>query len=277
MSDLLNNTLDSDTDTAVLLAAIAHLAQPKLGDKDFTLVPKGFEVEDLERFWGSPRRTRQEVEAATLKSFKDYVNRFLVEGCTALFADPEKARVLAILDYHEPNGAQWGDHVVTFNLPKTPEWRAWEKHNKQSMTQSEFAEFVEEHIDDFHEPGGAEMLTIANNFRAKKNVDFSSNIHRQNGDVQLTYTEKTEAATKDQITVPETFTIAIPPFRDADSFKSTTAYMLKAYLRFRINSGRLTMWYKLHRPDLVREDAFGDVVEDLEKNVDAPLYLGVPR
>lgn len=262
--------LDSNhpTDTAAALAAGTALAEPKSANRDFVALPIGYSLHDLEPYHDQPRRLRQKVEAHTLEAFLAYWSRYADES-TVIFVDERNARIKAIFDYHKYGEAAWCDHVLSYGMPLTPEWSTWHAKNNRPMSQTEFAEFVEDNLPDFAEPDGATMLELAKNLQATKRVEFASGINLHNGDVQLTY--ETETHVKGTIEVPALFTIGIAPFQGGD------AYKVQARFRYRIEEKQLRMWYVLLRPDKVREDALRDVVSVLraETPVDR-IFLGIP-
>lgn len=260
------------TETSAQIAAALAQNTEHNAASDFTVVPEGYKLEDLEQYHPVPRRTQQTFRAETLESFIAYFNRY-AEGDSVIFAHIDSLTVRAVLDYHAPGQPQWGDHVCLFNLPKTPAWKAWTRRDEDRFTQLDFAEFVQDNLADFIDPEGASMLEVARNLEAQRDVTFSSTVDQHSGDVQFTYDRETKTGGKGTLTVPERFKIGIPPFRGADP------YEIEADLRFRVSDeGNLTFWYSLRRADEVMEAAFRDVVDTLREGAETEhLYRGKPK
>ena len=69
--------------------------------------------------------------------------------------------------------------------------------------------------------------------------------------MQLTYNEEIDgrAGEAGQLRIPEEFFIALKPFLGGDTF------CVPARFRYRIQEGRLVMWYELVRADIKRIEA----------------------
>lgn len=247
--------------------AIASTVSEKVEDEDIVVVPEGFEVHDLEYYHPGPRRIRADVSVETLESFLSYYERFS-NNQSVIFVNRQKGEITCIIDYHAPLSPEWCEHQIVYRMPSTPEWTAWKAKSGVPMTQSEFAQFIEDNAPDIVEPSAAEMLEVARNLQAKRKVEFKSSINEANGDVVLQY--ETETHAKGQIEVPAMFAIGMSVFQGG------YPYRIEARLRYRISDdGQLTMWYVLIRPDKVREAALDDVVKVLRETTDpARLFFG---
>jgi hypothetical protein len=69
--------------------------------------------------------------------------------------------------------------------------------------------------------------------------------------------------------VPEAFLIRIPVF-----FNDDEPVEVRARLRYRIQEGKLTMWYDLWRPDKAKEEAFNRKLVEIGESVDQSIILG---
>ena len=67
--------------------------------------------------------------------------------------------------------------------------------------------------------------------------------------------------------------LRLPVYRGAE--KATT-FELKAFLRYRINDGKLSFELKLHRPEVAVDLAFDELVAGFRSalEADVPVYLG---
>lgn len=240
------------------------------------LLPEGVDLKDLEHHLPAPVRIRQAVKVLDAKTFIDYVNRF-ANAASAVFCNgPEGRTFTAVLDYHQPDQPSWSSHKATYQCPTTVEWSNWRQGDRKKLSQAEFAEFIEENIKDIVQPEGnhaaptaADMLEISRTLEAKKNISFRQGVRLDNGQVQLTYNEQIDgrAGETGQLNIPEQFFIGIRPFLGGEGFCITARF------RYRIQEGRLVMWFELVRPDKVLEEAYNAVRKQIADAIgEVPLY-----
>lgn len=265
------------------LATAAMLSQPLDTTPRTYVVPDGYSVEviDPEQYQPTPARKRGTVGFTDSLSFRSYVNTHMGTG-TTLWADAKAGTLSAVLDDHQPEDTEagstgvagWGQHRATLNLEVTDDWALWTGYNGKAMSQAQFAEFVEDAAPCIRQPSAADMLEIAQSFKANTKVRFESGRRIASGETQLTYVEDTTATAgkRGQLEVPELITLAVQPWTSCDA-----AYEMTARLRYRINNGDLVLFYKLVRPDDVLRMAFADVLRDVESELDIVAYHGTPR
>lgn len=211
-----------------------------------------------------PHQLKQTVTTLSSESFIEYFNRFASEHST-VFVDTEDGVFVGVLDYHQgQNRADWKRHKVVYSCPQTQEWKDWIIENNASMTQTEFALFIEDHMNQVTQPNGSELLKIATTLKAKSEVDFKSNIRLDNGEVQFTYNEVINGAAGEQgqFSIPEEFTLAIKPLQNG------APYELKARFRYRKTPNGLKMWYTLQQPHICMDDAINDVLESIKEKIE---------
>lgn len=246
-------------DTEAIVQAGQLIGEPKLipSEPSYAVVPEGAALESLERFGAAPARMRGKIVAHDVETFTTYFNDF-AGAESRIFADLKAVTIVGVLDYHDPKRDQpagWREHAITYVAPKSPEWLVWTGHSGKKMSQVDFATFIEDNLPDIVEPAGAEVLEIARTLEARKKVEFASSVRLADGSFQLTYNETvSEVKSKGSITVPDHFTLGIPVFLNDEP------YRVNARLRFRIEEGRLSFWYDLHRPEKIVEDAFTRVI-----------------
>jgi uncharacterized protein YfdQ (DUF2303 family) len=137
------------------------------------------------------------------------------------------------------------------------------------MNQQQFAQFIEDNLPDIHKPEGAEMLEISRTLEAKKNVNFLSHTRLRDGTVDFTFEEKIEAtANKGKIVIPEIFEIFIPVYTGSNEI------FVEARLRYRLESGKLSIWYELIRPHKILDDAFQKVRKEIEDGLRVKALMG---
>ncbi len=218
-----------------------------------------------------PLRVKEVIVAHSVGSFLDYFNQHK-NAHSVIFIDQLKDKAVGIIDYHHQDGtAKWTEHRVTYEFPQSDEWSAWIGNSGKRMDQEEFAYFIEQNETEIVEPDSSEMKQIATTLKASINVDFRSSTRLENGQVQMTYHETINgtAGVAGQLEIPEKIKLRLRPF------KNGTPYEVDARFRYRINNGKLNMWYDLIKPALSFDDAINDIVASIEGEAgDTPVYLG---
>ena len=246
-------------------AAKVHAIGPE--DSPIVVLPDGYKVHDLEGLLPLPRRVRAKVDMKTAEALIEYLNRFKDAGCAfpVLFADQDKRAIRAVLDYHTNDGqAGWGDWTATYACPFSREWSAWTARNDKAMSQVEFAEFLEERVEDVVEPAGAALLEIALKFHAIRTAVFGSAVRLATGEFQFQYNEENQKGT---VEVPEKIALGIPVFHNGK------AYRVEARLKYRLGDGKLQFSYKLIRPEDIVEHAFCEVRQQVAEALpELPIF-----
>jgi uncharacterized protein YfdQ (DUF2303 family) len=242
------------------------------------LLPGKSEPTDLERYLPAPLRKRAYVTLIETASLIQYVNTHKTAG-THLFGEVSETggKILAVLDYHSADKAQWANHRAALELRPTPEWARWIKHSNSEKTQREFAEYLEENASDIvvpptdpKAPNSTQMLDVALTLQARTDVQFSSATRLSNGQTQLTYNEQIQAGAgaDGRMTIPEVFYLSVAPF------VGTPRYLVKARLKYRLGGGKLAFRYEIERPHKIVEDAFRDIRQTVETETGFKLHLG---
>lgn len=278
MTDYDNNA-QAIIDTAIAAADPVGLND---GGRFFSVViPDGgrLEVIDLEEKLDlhreAPRRktgTYQVHDAETLVAYLAKHGDLDSE----VWADVVGSKITAVLNAHRSaddgeHAPRWEDHRVAYQVKHTEAWQAWIGHDGKLMSQTDFAEHIEDRAIDIVVPSGAEMLELAQTIQATIGVSFESSKRLSSGERQLEYRETVDAKAgkKGQLDIPETFALAVRPFEGADTFK------VVARLRYRIDGGNLRIGYRLERPNDVLREAFLSVVATVEERVEQTVFRGV--
>lgn len=245
----------------------------------YAIVPNESQVVSLEKFLHNdyaerPHRKKGTVAVLDASSFIEYYSLFSDEH-SRIFADETKSQVLAVLDYHGigENAPRWGQHRVRLDLRHSEEWKTWTGRDGQShkMSQLDFAEFIEDNAPDIREPNAATMLEMARTLQAKTDIDFSSAIRTSNGQVQLKYNEIVKGTYgSGNVEIPEEFLIAIPVY------VGTERAPVRARLRYRITSGKLSIWYDLLRPEEIERKAFVATLSAIKDGLKVVVINGNP-
>lgn len=242
------------------------------GMEPFIVVPDGFDLKPLTHLQQFPTHIRGTISVYHQNSFIEYWKRFATPA-SVIFADIHAPALLGILDYHEPapkdatGGEQKqaprnGFHRIAFSFRKTPEWKTWEASSGKFMPQVEFAEFIENNLDDIVEPAAADMFEMVKAFDAKKSVNFSSAIRLDNGQVQFKYEETISGVPRAGVlAVPDAFRLSIRPYEGSDN------YAVNVRFRYRISPQGLQLKYEMARPHKYIEDAVNAIVTAVQDHL----------
>lgn len=260
-----NNQLE--TALQVVASRAPHHDLPDGGK--LVIVPEGYRAERVEP--AMPARIKQSVTMHDRDSFIAYVNRFK-STATQIFAEPGflaggQAKIQAVLDYHEPERADHGQHVASYLPRYSEQWGRWQKACAGLFKQAQFAEFVEEVRADIVDPDAARLLDIVRTFKASKRVEFDSVVYQPNGDVKLGYEERTEQKGSSG-SLPETMTLGIPIY-----FRGT-GYKVPVFVRYRVESGAVHFGLKIDRADVIEDAAFGELTSAVKEATCIDVYLG---
>lgn len=263
----------------ILLDTGAAQVEPKsFGTaQPFVTVPEGFIVRDLEDMLPAPVRKRGNVTTTDTDSFIFYTKKHgSLDDCT-VYADIDteasKCSLVAVINDHGADKAQWQDHRCHFSPRLAVEWDRWTGKNKVAMTQTDFATWLEDNLGDVVSvpgmPTGAEILTMALGFEANSDKRLRSKINLQNGSVQFEFVEDETKETRTSMKVFERFTLGLPVFDGSNS-----AYPLDARLKYREKSGSLTFWYELIRPDRAFKQAVDEELIKIKDATGFPIIKG---
>lgn len=225
------------------------------------VVPANARVElpDLSAWRERPTRTIGVYRPATVEAFVEYFGSQSDPDTSTVWVHPTSGAVVGVIDDTSPEAPGWGQHRVELRLAPTPEWLYWEGQDGIMLGQTEYAEHIEGGLEEIQEPDAATMLEIAQTFHATNSAQFRSSTRLATGEQRFQYDEevKASAGTAGDLAVPTVILLAVAPFFGEDRYKVT------ARLRFRLNSGKLSLGYKLDRPESVKRDALEGIAERL--------------
>ena len=235
--------------------------------------PTGIERVDLtgDEYKDQPTRKTGTTTVRDATSFLAYYGKH-ADGDSEVYADAERLTVTAVLDANTATDARWEGHRLSLQLRTTEAWKQWMQNDGKLMAQEQFAEFLEDHLPELLEPAAAEMLEIAQSIQGVAKAEFQSGTRLASGERKLAYVEtvNAKAGQRGELVIPETFTIGLIPFEGSQGYKLT------ARLRYRINGGPLQLGYKLERPTDTLRTAYGDVVNTIDGDIEAPILNGTP-
>lgn len=268
-------TPPGDSDAQAIIDVALRSAAPTLleaGSIYAFATPVGgdIEIHDLEKMLPAPRRKRGIYHPATVEALTDYLNVHSATS-TTVWVHPTSGSIVAIVDDHGADTPGWREHRVELQLTPTPEWTFWLRRDGHMLSQVEFAEHIEEGAVSIVRPDAATMLEVAQTFHAHTTAEFRSSTRLQSGETRLAYDETVQAsagAAGDMI-VPTELQLSISPFLGEPPYRVT------ARLRFRVNGGKLTLGYRLDRPDRIASDALDGIRARIVEHVPR-VYLGTP-
>jgi uncharacterized protein YfdQ (DUF2303 family) len=247
------------------------VAEPRTvaGPHQYALVPEGASLKSLENYGAAPSRIRTALSFYEAASFAKYLTAFKDDG-TRLFADRAALKIVGFLDYHPGKDTpRWCSHVATLALRASEAWERWTKANGKRMDQVTFASFIEDNLVDIASPDGATLLEMAKNFEIKRAVAFSSAIRLDNGQTQFSYIEEGAGTSqKGALTIPERFVLGLAPVEGVEP------YRVDARLRYRLQDGKLAIWFDLLRPEDYLKAAFESVVDFVKAQTSLDVFMG---
>lgn len=218
----------------------------------FIVVPAGMELKSLKEFQyaQAPIKKVGTVTVEDVPSFSAYFRRFR-DANSMVFGLPEKFAFTGILDYHVQGDGEAREklHKVYLELRQTASWKLWKGNNRQQKPQEDFAQFMEDNLQDIFAPEGsnyppaAVMLEVSRSLAASSNYQFSQATNLKNGQRSVCYRETIDgvAGPLGDMPIPDEFLIRVPVFLNQ------TPVQVRCRLRYKITSGKLTMWYDMLR------------------------------
>lgn len=201
------------------------------------------------------------------KAFIDYFNRFKDQHSVIFYTSD--GQFVAVLDYHGPSAPRHGDHIAILKLKRSPEWDLWAAKSESSMSQVEFAEFIQDNARDILIPGPAEMLEVATGLQATVGATFRSAINQSNGTTQLNWDEQVDGTVRGTgKAIPTQFQVALRPFM------GTERYPIDCMLRYRVQGGSLKLHYKALHMSPITEAAGDGIVARIRDETGVMPALG---
>ena len=284
----------TEADAIVEAAATIEVLRAEPGG--FALsVPHTRRVQSIERLAFQPPRRVGEVCLSTLDSFIQYVKRNEVSGRTTVWARLDETQVtetefVAVfndtLESSVPLGADeapqgWRDDRAIYSPVPTREWLTWSGKDRARMSQREFAQFLEENLDDVHVlgpdvgrlPSGADMLEMSRSLEITSTSRLRSHAREQSGSFEFTFIKSEDDATVERMKFFDRFCVLLAPFQNGPT---PPAWPIPARLRYRAESdGKVVFWYELIRPDKVLQAAVGEMLVRVRNETGVPVLEGL--
>jgi hypothetical protein len=193
---------------------------------------------------------------------------------TKVFADNEKSDVVAVFDFLQTGGRDlksdvenratgWGQLRAVIGFAESRKLKEWKK-TLEWMNQTDFANFLEDHLEDVLTPSGQDLLSIATDLEASSQGSFKGKMNLQNGSTKLCYQDDVETT----VEVPRLLTLGIPLFEHGDKYK------LGARLRFVISGGSVKFKLLFTNLQDAKDQEFERIVQEIEEKTSQPIYRG---
>lgn len=236
----------------------------------------------------NPERVRGVANVDTLASFIDLVNRHKGET-TAVFASIDGKALRAVIDYHGPGASpRFGYHTIVYSFPLSAEWTDWKGKDCEVLTQSEYGEFIEDHIADLSSPTDGERSEFERLFLTKfalpsdmiqmsrgMSIAVESRVKEvrtlQSGEVEVAYEEVHKDGSGVRLKVPGLFVVSIPLFVGGERKR------LIARLRYRKQDARLVWFYQFYRANDVFNAAMERDAQIVKAACEVPVFYGTPE
>lgn len=243
---------DSIAKLAVAARGTAQVVKTESG-REYLIVPQGHDQREVTLPHATDVLMPKEISASVTLQDADaliaYVQRFKDEF-SILFADVAENRIVAALDYHGPESPALVQHRAALALPFSEEWKTWSGMNGQLKPQLEFARFIEENAPDIKAPAAADLLEAVRDLQAKRSVNFVAAVRTASDNENFEYNDNTEARSKGELELPTRFMLSIPVYFGDPPVE------VPAFLRWKLDEGKLHLGIKLHRAEHIRQAAF---------------------
>jgi len=223
------------------------------GKREFMILPHGYTHHEVTPAHSLdvnlPKRINQAVTLQNADALVEYLNRFKGDD-SLLFADIQRSLIVAAIDYHAKAKASLVTHKASLQLTFSEQWKIWTEASGKLIPQLEFARFIEENAPDIKAPDAATLLESVRDLQARRSVNFIAAVRTQSDNENFEFHDNTEARTKGDLELPTKFVLGIPVyFGEPDG-------EVQAFLRWKLDDGKLLLGIKLHRLEHIRQAAF---------------------
>ncbi len=195
-------------------------ADSRLKPTPFVIVPDGYRAHPVPPA-GLPEYPIASPTLNDAASFADYVKRF-VTPTTTLCLTKDNA-FIARLDYHDskhrPNA-----HSAMYPLELSPEWKAWSALHDKWLTQQQVIELFEERRGNIAAPSAADLIRVAEDFKANSSVEMITRYNRVTQAVSMVVASEENKRGADEITPPSDILISIPVFKHGKKVDLTALF-----------------------------------------------------
>lgn len=265
------------------------------------LLPPGMTAHSVKPFVDAylPKPVRRSGTTALhdLPSFVAATRRAKGES-TVVYLDANKVQATAVFDHDAegPDGdasARWQGHRATITIGHSVAWREWGRVHGGSMSQGDFAAFIDDRLADILDPRElpeehplgplmaalqitpatpAEVIEASRGLRLRADVNVTERVSTISGETELVYTEAHNSTDGTALKVPAAFLVALPVFDGAPRD------VMLVRLRYRRVQGqaRVTWTATVYQREEVLATAFRELVAHLAEQTGCTVFLGEP-
>jgi uncharacterized protein YfdQ (DUF2303 family) len=264
------------TEAAVIADITEEAVAPKLiheNDIPILVTTSRQKHTSLEHLNDHPLRCRASVYLTTLADHVAYIKAQRDhEDNTVLFAERERLRFHTLINYHAAQ-ASWLDHSLTTTLTLSKQLQTWITKAGVWMPQEQFAEFLDENLNDITNPTPAAVLDFVECLQCTRKEAFRSAFNQTTGEVQFVW-EKTNA-TDEKTSIVREFSLGIPVWHRGECVK------IAARLHHRIKEQEggkagVNFRFKLEHIDRIQDTLWDEALTKLRTDLkaEATIYEG---
>lgn len=236
---------------------------------------------DYEKHLANPRRHTGTYVVNTPASLGDLFDAFKGVGEAArVFVWQEghglNTRSIAVMNDHG-DAPDWSDFAIKMVLEEAAEWGRWTKMFNKAISQVAMAHFLEDEMRHVVMPSHGDLLKLVSEFEATKDAEYSASVRLDNGDIGLTYIEKTNV----KVAVPSRIMVRLAPYNNVviagANGPEALAYDIECRFRYYVEGKRLNFALVPVQWDDLLGRIHGDVITLIKGAVAVPIIFGRPR
>lgn len=246
-------------------------------DGDLLLLHKDFVPHNISNLNPRDRPTSCAVNTQheTAQSLADYTNRFAKRDESVVYVSNEGQSITLVVDHHTPTATAWRCHVAHFAARLSDRYAAWKDRNGKLSPQEDFANWIEDHLNDIVFPEAATVLEVIETMQATMRGAFRKVIRRDTGASVLQFDNEITASAGTagrDLEVPRKLKIEVPIFES-----SGAPVGIEVAMRYRISGGQVSWGFQMYGITEIEKKAWEKLVsEDFtnEVTVEIPTYQG---
>lgn len=209
---------------------------------------------DLEKHFANPRRRATKVQLQDTQSFIDYARRFDYNGdpsaegvkqtMPTVYIDRNGPVAELVVDDHSEYSPGWREHRAALQWQKTVQWKRWVVNDRKMLSQLDFAEMIEDNLEDILEPDGGDLLEIAQTVKGTMTANVKSGRYLKDGTIKAVWDEELDVTggREADLTIPGHFVLQLQVLEEG------TPITITARLRYAFRDRKLQLGYFLERP-----------------------------
>jgi len=228
-----------------------------------------------------PHRLSGTAQILTEQSMVDHMLRFK-DAYSVLFGTDKM--VAAVYDYHKPvradrtrdEQAQWGHHRAEYTPRLSREWDKWVNGCNKLLTQTEFADFLDENdqniappIEGRAVPTQADLATIGHTLKVTSEDAIEATIDRVTGNYQMSAKHNMQAT--GECKIPKEFDVSIPIFEGGVKVRICCKFRLQK------SGGQIKFGWVIPGAVRILREEYAAVACRIAEKTGVPLIFGAPE